>query len=177
MGKLIDLKDQRFGFWIVLKQDINNKSGKTQWLCECECGNQKLITSNSLRTGNSTSCGCNHAPDLTNNKFGDLIVIQKSHSKGRRYWICKCKCGSKITYSTKELRDGSMLHCGCKTNKIKKVKAYYSESLVENISSLQHSIKKLQDKIQHIMCFEKTAQELLSNLNKTFCELNDHNGN
>lgn len=44
-----------FGWWVVL----NTKPGKAKhWLCRCQCGTEKLVQSQSLREGKSTSCGC-----------------------------------------------------------------------------------------------------------------------
>ena len=105
MGKLINLVGQQFGFWLVKNQGINNKSGQIQWLCLCECGIESLVSSNSLRTGNSTSCGCNHTPDLLNRIFGELTVSNLDHSKGndRRYWMCACSCGNSIILNTNQL--------------------------------------------------------------------------
>lgn len=37
------------------------KEGRTRWLCECICGNTKIVSSNNLRTSGSRgvkSCGC-----------------------------------------------------------------------------------------------------------------------
>ena len=116
VGKLIDITGQRFGFWVVLKLGAKNTKNQTQWLCKCECGNEKLVTSNSLRTGNSTSCGCNHVPNLANETFGNLTILKLDDSKknkGRRYWIAKCGCGKLISVTTKQLRNGETLSCGC----------------------------------------------------------------
>jgi len=107
MSKLIDITGQRFGFWVVKRRADNSKNGLVQWLCTCECGTEKTITTNSLRSGNSTSCGCNHAPDLTNLKFGDITVLyldeNKKHSK--RYWVCKCICHNLLTLTTNQIRN------------------------------------------------------------------------
>ena len=112
--KLINIVGVRFGFWMVRARDVNNKHGQVQWLCECECGIKKLVSSNSLRTGNSTSCGCNNAPDILSSKFGHLIVLMKDTSKyGRRYWICECVCGKIVRANTHQLVDGVMSSCGC----------------------------------------------------------------
>ena len=32
--------------------------GHAKWLCQCECGNMIIVASNSLKTGNTCSCGC-----------------------------------------------------------------------------------------------------------------------
>lgn len=52
------------------------------WLCKCECGNITTVLGQSLRKGNTKSCGClkkenTAAKDLTNKKFGKLIAINQ----------------------------------------------------------------------------------------------------
>jgi hypothetical protein len=115
MSKLINLAGQRFGFWLVQSRDTNSESGHAQWSCLCDCGSIKSITSNSLRTGNSTSCGCNHTPDLIGIKFGQLKVtgLHLSDDKSRRFWNCACKCGGHAIVSTYKLREGIVRSCGC----------------------------------------------------------------
>ena len=53
--KIIDLKNKRFGKWLVIEY-----VGKSMWKCQCECGKVANIDSYSLRSGNSHSCGCYH---------------------------------------------------------------------------------------------------------------------
>jgi hypothetical protein len=115
MSQKLDITGKRFGFWIAIKRGSVSKSGHTQWLCKCECGTKKLVSLNSLITGNSTSCGCNHTPNLVGKKFGNLKVISLDTDKndGRRYWLCKCKCGNTITTSTYKLREKRITSCGC----------------------------------------------------------------
>ncbi len=48
-----NIKGQRFGRWLVIE---HVESGK--WLCECDCGQQKLLHHRWLRYGKSKSCGC-----------------------------------------------------------------------------------------------------------------------
>lgn len=57
MGKFIDMTGQVFGRLTVLKK-VGNINGKATWLCECECGSQTVVRGDSLRTGNTQSCGC-----------------------------------------------------------------------------------------------------------------------
>jgi hypothetical protein len=118
MSKQLDIAGKRFGFWMAVKQDANNKNGHTQWLCRCDCGTKRLVTLNSLTTGNSTSCGCNHNPDLIGKKFGKLVVIDLSDkNRSRKYWVCQCKCGETITASTYQLREKHITSCGCNKKK------------------------------------------------------------
>ena len=57
MGQFIDLTGQRFGKLTVIHR-VENIGVKTAWLCKCDCGNELVVISNSLRTGNTKSCGC-----------------------------------------------------------------------------------------------------------------------
>lgn len=59
MSKFIDIKGEKYNRWTVLSLDrIENK--KAFWLCQCECGTKKVVSSSSLRCGSSKSCGCLH---------------------------------------------------------------------------------------------------------------------
>lgn len=64
MGKVIDLTGQRFERLTVIERR-GRRGSRALWLCVCDCGNEITIDSNSLRTGNTRSCGC----------------IRKEHSK------------------------------------------------------------------------------------------------
>ena len=129
MSKVIDLTGQQFGKLIVIKRAENDKFGKAQWLCKCECGNEKVINGASLRKGLTTSCGCNkleklkkyneeHTINEIGNKYGKLLVISRNidpekASDGRAMWNCQCDCGNICVVSGKNLRNGHVSSCGC----------------------------------------------------------------
>lgn len=58
MGNFIDITGKKFNRLTALKRIGVSKSGKTIWLCKCECGNLKKITSDDLIRNNVKSCGC-----------------------------------------------------------------------------------------------------------------------
>lgn len=65
MSKRIDLTGMQFGNWIVkdfigVREVGNSKVKKAFWLCECQCEKKTLreIPTDSLKSGNSKSCGC-----------------------------------------------------------------------------------------------------------------------
>lgn len=60
MGKLIDLTGQRFGRLIAIERVEKPKNIKkgTFWRCKCDCGNETITMSTSLREGRTKSCGC-----------------------------------------------------------------------------------------------------------------------
>ena len=60
-----NLIGQRFERLVVLERaddEIDKKSGKhkTRWLCQCDCGNKKIVRGASLTSGRVKSCGCLH---------------------------------------------------------------------------------------------------------------------
>lgn len=58
MPKIVNLLKQKFGLLKVLRRAAKDQQGRWRWLCLCKCGNKVEVKSNNLRTGNSTSCGC-----------------------------------------------------------------------------------------------------------------------
>lgn len=56
--ELINLTGVRFSRWLVLGRTSNSSSGKTRWLCLCQCGVEKQVIGETLRYGLSKSCGC-----------------------------------------------------------------------------------------------------------------------
>lgn len=55
--RLIDLTGQRFGRLVVIEQ-YKSLNGHTRWLCQCDCGEKTIVHGNSLKSGNTKSCGC-----------------------------------------------------------------------------------------------------------------------
>ena len=60
MGSFNDLTGQRFGRLVVLERAESAPNHKTQWLCQCDCGSQVIVRSDSLLSGRTLSCGCLH---------------------------------------------------------------------------------------------------------------------
>lgn len=104
----------------------DRKSKGHQWLCRCECGNEKIILGCSLKSENTMSCGCLHKEhtsaakfiDITGKIYGLLEVISFDRlEKGSYYWLCKCKCGNEKTINSASLRGGKSKSCGCRRGK------------------------------------------------------------
>ena len=127
MGKAIDLTGQRFGrLTVIAKAEKPEGAASTSlfWLCRCDCGTEKIISSNVLRQGKAQSCGCYnkdiHAAnfiDLTGKIFDKLTVIKKvprpdNLKSGGAYWLCKCECGKEKIILGKSLIQGSTKSCG-----------------------------------------------------------------
>jgi dCMP deaminase len=140
MKNIKDLSGQKFGDLTVIKQGngkivgIKNPKKRSTWICECSCGKQVDVLSSNLRhVGRGTkSCGCKkltnkkyNFTDLTNKKFGQLLVIKllKEKTKTRGcYWECLCDCGEIIKLASNSLTSGNNITCG-------KLKNHYKNDL------------------------------------------------
>ena len=125
--RLLDLTGRRFGYWLVLSLHERTRwrrgrksATRIYWLCRCErCGTERAVVSNSLRNGESTSCGkCRRGPkfvDLTGRRFGRWIVVALRPRQGRRdYWLCRCvNDGVERVVRGADLRSGKSTNCGC----------------------------------------------------------------
>jgi hypothetical protein len=70
--KPMDRSGQRFGRLIAIEQAGRDNAGRVMWRCKCDCGNEKSISSLSLVTGNTLSCGC---------YFKDRVTKHGGHGK------------------------------------------------------------------------------------------------
>ncbi len=123
----IDLTGKRFGSLIV-KSFAYSKPKRTFWKCTCDCGNEVVVRSDSLREGKTLSCGCfqressikngqKKVIDEVGNRYGKLVVLSRSvnqsKTKKTAYWLCKCDCGNLTIVRSSHLRNGSIVSCGC----------------------------------------------------------------
>lgn len=88
-----ELSGKKFGKLTVLKLDGTIK-GNRMWKCLCECGNICIVSTNSLRRGNTVSCGCKkkeNASLLHENN----VTHGKSKSRLYRIWNgMKTRCNN-----------------------------------------------------------------------------------
>lgn len=118
VGRAKNLTGQKFGKLTVLYRVEYSTQG-THWLCQCECGNEAIVSAYNLTTGRTQSCGClKHTKlleDLTGKKFGLLTVLEydRVEGKGHSYWKCQCECGAIKSIRKDGLINGSVISCGC----------------------------------------------------------------
>lgn len=94
-----------------------------RWLCRCVCGNEVEVLGDSLRSGNTMSCGClqkentskSRRIDLTGLVVDKLTVLEFSHAhNGQYFWKCKCECGKEKAINGSTLRLRKTKSCGCR---------------------------------------------------------------
>ena len=81
MSKVNDLTGKKFERLKVIEYYGNNKNGKALWLCQCECGNTKIILGNSLLSKLTLSCGC------YNKELVKKVNIKHNMSYSRLYKV------------------------------------------------------------------------------------------
>lgn len=109
--KAKDETGNTYGILTVLERAGSNKHGKALWKCRCECGKEIIVDGTSLRTGNTTSCGCRRLSaekSEIGKQYGELTVISVAGRTNAKkiLWNCKCSCGKMVTVTTGHLHSG-----------------------------------------------------------------------
>jgi len=115
--RIVDLTGRVVGKLTVIEL-AESKNGKLYWLCQCECGNSKVIIGAHLSGNRVKSCGCAKIihSDLTGMRFGRLTVLESPREvdyRKRRVWKCICDCGNEISAVTDTLVSKKTKSCGC----------------------------------------------------------------
>lgn len=136
------LVGQNFGKLTVLETDGEFVGyAKTVYICECECGEKVTRKHRSLAGKRTKSCGCYVIDDITNKRFGKLIVLGKGKQKtnrGRLFWLCRCECGKEKEIDGAALKSGATVSCGC-----------YQRSLGQTRAQSRDRIKLLEGKLHY----------------------------
>lgn len=98
-----------------------SKKKEARWFAECSCDKSILVSSSSLMSGNTKSCGCHKRElalsDITGQRFGRLTVLREvNNSKYKSniaMWECLCDCGNIVATQGTALRNGHTKSCGC----------------------------------------------------------------
>lgn len=78
---LQNLVGQKFGKLTVIQKALEkNNRHQTQWVCECECGNIKITTSDLLKSKKTQSCGC-IGKSIGNNLINQILLKNKINFK------------------------------------------------------------------------------------------------
>lgn len=142
----MDLTGQKFGKWTVIERVVSNTC-QPKFLCRCECGTERIIASQNLRKGNTTSCGCDRKKyiDLTGQRFGRLVAVRRvenNHKWGFVNFLCKCDCGNEKIVGGYALRQGKALSCGClMIENIKKANTKHGNSR-SRLYNIWHGMKQ-----------------------------------
>lgn len=109
---------RRFGRLLVLAVDKPR-----HLLCRCDCGVERVVRTQDLRTGVTRSCGClrreasaerqrdTRSPPLpVGTRSGRLTTLDLGTETRVR---CRCDCGQESVVLTAKIRYRTTLSCGC----------------------------------------------------------------
>ena len=143
MPRFLDRTNMRYGRLLVIKHAGKDKRNKHLWLCQCDCGNKKVVVGDNLSSGKSNSCGCLKAEFLAKkgNQWGlyedreiALLKVQYSHLKRRNK---NMGFGDVLDFETfTRLSKGSCKYCGLE----------YSKEIEDRLNESKKS-KRLSDHI------------------------------
>jgi hypothetical protein len=142
MNKL-DLAGQTFGKWEVIREDrsTTQKDGKyhrLNWLCRCSCGNERLVSTNSLRSGTSTKCNeCRHG--RPNAAFNSIVKAYKESAKVRslEYALSDEQVNSFVI--------SNCVYCGSEPNQVRVVRGCRGSFTFNGIDRKDSSVGYTED--------------------------------
>lgn len=116
--RIDDLTGSRFGRLMVLACVGKNSKRDALWSCRCDCGSFVAVSSQGMKSGKTSSCGClktqNLPEDLSGFRFGRLVAVRLATAgPGRPRWVCLCDCGREKVTSAALLKAGHTVSCGC----------------------------------------------------------------
>ncbi len=133
-----NLAGMTFGKWTVLNDFIQGKDRHVLWLCECECGTRRYVSSTKLRNGGSLCCGCDRSEKireavhrkmdatreederkvveaLAGTVVGKLTVIgpMGRDPSNHKTIKCRCSCGKESYIRLTKILNKKVKSCGC----------------------------------------------------------------
>jgi len=92
MSRIKNLNNNIYGRLKVLEFDSLNENKRALWKCRCDCGNEIIVSSKHLISGNTKSCGCLQKEVASKNK----LKHDMSKTRFYRIWMqMKARCNNK----------------------------------------------------------------------------------
>ena len=150
--KKLKLTGRKFGSLTALNEiEERATTGRVQWKCVCDCGNNIITTASDLVSGHTTSCGCKKSPNLIGRTFGKLTVLSQTEKRNFtcKVWLCICDCGNYKEVDTTNLVQGNTKSCGClrsivakETHALKRSNLKYGSAFNEVFSSYRKNARR-----------------------------------
>lgn len=123
MPAAIDITGQVFGRLTAIGKVSTGKGRGMTWELACECGGKTYASSNSVRSGHTTSCGClrreaaskANSLDIAGRRFGLLTAITRvgTNASKSAVWEFRCDCGNTLNAPVGRVNSGHTKSCGC----------------------------------------------------------------
>lgn len=138
--KANDITGQRFGRWTVVAFSHFGGSRKHRfWICRCQCGTEKAIVDESLKNGDSKSCGC------WKREWNRLPCGEAAMNVVRRNYTRTAKeRGLVFELTTKQFKTITSSHCHyCGCPPIQKIEKVNNQKYAMNGNYLYNGIDRV----------------------------------
>lgn len=179
----IDLINKKVGkLTVVEKLSKRNNHGLTLWLCKCDCGKEKIVTTSNLGAGGIRSCGClrksiNVRSSVRCSYCGKKLQRRRSVCNGKVFCNQKCYhnskknkinticayCGVKIEKKPNAFNSFERHFCDRKCRglwqrkEIKTVCAYCGKNIIKSLWEIKRSDKSFCNPKCHYAWIAKTS--------------------
>lgn len=154
MGILIDITGKKFGRLLVISRTVDPRENPSKhrdswWFCLCDCGVYCTVRGESIRKGDTRSCGCLAAEIVR--RTGRKRIAHKSGAFWilyRRYKSHAAEDNREFTLTEKEFREFTSSICHyCGSPPRKKITGKWSSSIYEynGIDRKDNSIGYIRD--------------------------------
>ena len=92
-----DLSGKRCGTLTVVKKLGSGRFQRIYWLCKCDCGNEKILSTGDFNSGHYTSCGCLKGQHISQSKMQHGLCGTRIHSI-HRDMLARCYNPHKVRY-------------------------------------------------------------------------------
>jgi hypothetical protein len=124
MGKKINLLGKTFGRLTVIGESAIKKHYRPTWVCSCECGVIKDVSSNALLNNLTNSCGCLHREVVSRlfskpageSAFNSILRDYRRHAKERNL------CFNLTKDQFKHITQQSCIYCGIDPSRERQVR-------------------------------------------------------
>jgi len=193
----IKIKD-RFGRLVIIKAASMGSSRKRRWRCLCDCGQKVTVREADMKSGLTTSCGCQRrdstraarqsgAEDITGfvTQSGARVVGTAGAFKTCRngtqsvLWSCECVCGAAFESVAQPLRSGQRQWCrkGCPSRRevivgmnTQKQKRFETDQGLLTLHEIAHKAGVTVEAIRWRIKHGMTPAEALRTQKRTSCQ-------
>lgn len=69
---------EKYGRLSVIKESSKNNKNQRQWICVCDCGQIVCLTTHTLKTGHTLSCGCLRSESVSYHEMFISNILRES---------------------------------------------------------------------------------------------------
>lgn len=115
-----NLLGQKFARLLVIAEaEPVGARRRPAWLCQCDCGTQKVVKSEELKNGDTKSCGClndEKRKERVSQLYAPLIKYHPSETSARKIWLRRYSDGNLSFDDFFRLSQMDCYYCGTKPN-------------------------------------------------------------